>query len=137
MMQNIPTQHYWNICMNKTELLKSLLSNTKFDVFNNAGFLKLNETTTAKVTLEISGVCDHYTRLLVKIINKNEGVVDDNSFLFKDLTHDISLHQNSDSTRNLYIWSHRDSIEWYIDKPTKKSVDKMNSEINHYLSFFE
>ena len=89
----------------------TLLQNKVFNDKTVVG--ELDNTTNVKLTFETTGVADNYYGVMVRIINKINGVIDTQFFKFNNIIN------KTEKEHNFYIWDSRGSVDWYSDRPTK------------------
>lgn len=119
----------------KHTFVANLLAGTNFTVVNGVGMLKLPNSRVAKLELLAQRVSEQYDSLRLTIINKDDGKVDSNMFLFSELLEadKNNKHPNADF-KSCRVIAHT-GWDWYIDYPTKQSLEKLKSTIDDYLSF--
>lgn len=119
----------------KQQFMGSLLKGSNWDLVNGVGLRTLSNDRVAKLSLSTHGTADTYEKLTLKIINKNDGVVDSTQFLFKDhLTPDKNNTHPSAQFKKCEVKSYV-QWDWYIDRPTKESVQSMLKSVEDYLNY--
>jgi len=118
--------------------LKPFLKDRNFKIIGNMAVRKLPNNNIAKITLTDFGHADHYTQLLVKIVNVNDGLIEKQGFQFQEHM-EIELNQSNPSaatcaSNGLHVWN---DMEWYINKPTKLSEKTYLDMIEEYVGLFE
>jgi len=99
---------------------------------------KVNSNIRAKVEFVTCNVIDRYDGIRITLINKNDGEIDRNTLLFKDvLGHKQVSNPNFKDGIDPHLWSYGGNLEWYVYKPTEQDYRKLNSTINTYLGIFQ
>ena len=91
---------------------------------------KIGEELRVKIQFATSGYADHYSGLRVSIINRTEGVVDEQYFKFSDI---IGIH--NEVAPHIWEYSATD-IKWYRYQPTALDYEKIKDSVEGYLSMF-
>lgn len=91
---------------------------------------KIGKDIRAKIYFTTTGVADNYDALMVKIINRREGIIDEQRFNFVELLgikNEVAPH----------IWqSSIDKTDWYRYKPTDRDYEKIQSAVEGYIEMF-
>ena len=91
---------------------------------------KIGEDLRVKIQFATSGYADHYSGLRVSILNRTEGVVDEQYFKFSDI---IGIHNEVAP----HIWEYNASdIKWYRYQPTDQDYGKIQEEVEGYISMY-
>lgn len=91
---------------------------------------KIGADLRAKIQFVTSGYANHYDALKVSIINRNEGVVDEQRFKFSDI---IGIHDDVAP----YIWEYNATdIKWYRYHPTGIDYEDIQGAVEGYISMF-
>lgn len=94
---------------------------------------KLSDDIRVKLRFVTTGVSDHYTAIHASIINKNEGLVDEETFMFVDI---IGKQNGHSGTRIPHIWTLNDTTEWYKDI-TQTERAKIADTILGYVEMYQ
>lgn len=107
----------------------TLLQNKVFNDKTVVG--ELDNTTNVKLTFETTGVADNYYGIMVRIINKINGVIDTQFFKFNNVIN------KTEKEHNFYIWDSRGGVDWYSDRPTKTQKEKFMKLIYDYIKLYQ
>ena len=99
----------------------SILTDMKFVGKTMLG--KLDEEKLLKLQFVTTGHADHYTAIMASIINKNDGVVDKQTFRFSDI---VGMYNRGNGLGQIspYIWEYNGNPEWYtpLSNPQKAEI---------------
>ncbi len=99
----------------------SILTDMKFVGKTMLG--KLDEEKLLKLQFVTTGHADHYTAIMASIINKNDGVVDKQTFRFSDI---VGMYNRGNGLGQIspYIWEYNGKPEWYtpLSNPQKAEI---------------
>ena len=96
---------------------------------------RLNENTNIKIAFETRGYADHYYGLVITVINKAHGTVDNVYIKFSDVWGTFKLDPN---TYNYHIVSYRsDDTNWYCNKPTRKQIEEYVNIVSNYINLYK
>ena len=117
----------------ESELMKMFGKNTALSDIRCSGnslIGRLTPDTVAKISFITTGCADHYTSVLIKVINPRSGEVDRQTIKFGDAF-------NCSREKNPYIWTpYDDDPHWYIVKPSQKNYEQINLAAQQYLEMF-
>ena len=95
----------------------------------NACYGRLTDNIRVKVNFQTGGIADHYDRLKVTLLNRNEGIIDSMVLTFQDV---LGIKKTSNPNFrdgvNPHIWSYGRETKWY---------KKMSEAVNTYLEVFK
>lgn len=109
------------------------------DIIKNPAFAgrcligKLSDDIRVKLRFVTTGVSEHYTAIHASIINKNEGLVDQETFMFVDI---IGKQKGNSGTQAPYIWTYHDTTAWYQDI-TQAERAKIADTILGYVEMYQ
>ena len=83
----------------------------------------------AKVQFISTGIANHYNGLRLSIINRQQGEIDCEVFLFRDI---IGLKNGYDP----HIWDDSGNAEWYSFHPTMQEYEKIQSKVEEYIVMY-
>ena len=83
----------------------------------------------AKVEFVTGRVAGQYEGLRLSIINKNEGVIDSQSFMF----HEIIGMKGSARDRKPHVWDDNGNANWFGYVPTTSELTKIGSKVEDYI----
>jgi len=119
--------------MSKQVFVKQLLFGT--DVVNGIGLRPLSNERVLRISMHQGCIGGEYIGVKVSIVNKNAGVVDSNVFLFNDYLHRQSTTNHTYKATDFKVIEHC-GWNWYINTPTKDSVNTMLHDIEAYVKYF-
>lgn len=83
-------------------------------------------------------IADHYDRLKVTLLNRNEGIIDSMVLTFQDV---LGIKKTSNPNFrdgvNPHIWSYGRETKWYVYQPGEADYKKMSEAVNTYLEVFK
>lgn len=83
-------------------------------------------------------VADHYDRLKVTLLNRNEGMIDSMVVKFGDVWGlKKTTNPNFRDGVNPHIWSYGKEIGWYVYQPGKEDYKVLSEAIKTYLQVFQ
>ena len=71
---------------------------------------RLDDDLRLKLQFKSIGTADHYNAIEAKVLNRNDGEVDKQVFLFKDI---IGFRKGDIGYMEPYIWDYRGEVSWY------------------------
>ena len=121
----------------KQQFMLALFEDSKYAIINGTAIRVLDNGNVVKISLSTGNTFGEYDRLIVGIVNVKNAKIDRESFIFDDnLTHDeTNTHANANVKHKLQVISHV-KWDWYINIPTRNSVDLMIKTIDKYVEFF-
>ena len=91
-----------------------------------------------KVNFQTGGIADHYDRLKVTLLNRNEGIIDSMVLTFQDV---LGIKKTSNPNFrdgvNPHIWSYGRETKRYVYQPGEADYKKMSEAVNTYLEVFK
>ena len=104
----------------------------------NACYGRLTDNIRVKVNFQTGGIADHYDRLKVTLLNRNEGIIDSMVLTFQDvLGIKKTTNPNFRDGVNPHIWSYGRETKWYVYQPGEADYKKMSEAVNTYLEVFK
>lgn len=67
-----------------------------------------------RITVDDRGIKDHFNCYLVRVYNKERGVIAEKTFYFKDY---MDFSQRDQGSQHRHAWYNRGELGWYIDRP--------------------
>jgi hypothetical protein len=115
----------------KSQFINSL----GFEGFKNFGLTlikEINNTANIKITLVTNGRAGHYEGLTLEIVKKDEGVIDEVLVLFDDVLEIKSYNEGFEGLEVIEScgW------EWYVNKPTSKSLGQLRNTVEEFISLY-
>jgi hypothetical protein len=92
----------------------------------------LSPTIVVKISFHNFGYADHYSGLLVQIINKTHGVIDTQSFHFGH----ILSHQVDGVKKSPHLWENNGKVAWSNSGITDKERNTVMELIQKYMSLY-
>lgn len=102
-----------------------------------ACYVRLGEMNRAKIQFITGQMSNQYDRLLLTILNRNEGAVDKLSLCVSDLL-GVKMVNNPNFRNGVspYIWDDHGKAEWYIYHPSTQDYRILSDAVDDYLSVF-
>lgn len=111
---------------------------TDINYIGRACYGKVNNNLRAKIEFVSCNVIDRYDGIRVMLINRNDGEIDRNTLLFKDVLGRKQVgNTNFKDGVDPHLWSYNGALEWYVYKPTGEDLRKLAETINLYLGIFQ
>ena len=96
---------------------------------------RLNENTNIKIALETRGYADHYYGLVITVINKAHGTIDEVYIKFSDVWGTFNL---SSTTYKYHVRDfHSNDVDWYGSKPTTKQIGEYVNLVSNYIKLYK
>ncbi|MBO4999393.1 MAG: hypothetical protein J6C58_01015 [Bacteroidaceae bacterium] len=83
----------------------------------------------AKVEFMTGRVAGQYEGLRLSIINKNEGVIDSQSFMF----YEIIGMKGPEKDRKPHVWDDNGQASWFVYEPTDAELESIGSKVEEYV----
>ena len=106
---------------------------SKVTFAGRAAFISLNGNRRARVEFVTTGIADHYDAIRVKLLNTQEGVIDQQLFRFEDYFRPMPV--GSSNAVVPHIWVYRDDPEWYRS-PDSADLSALKVDIRDYIQVF-
>lgn len=91
-----------------------------------------------QINFQTGMVADHYDRLKVTLLNRNEGMIDSMVVKFGDVWGlKKTTNPNFRDGVNPHIWSYGKEIGWYVYQPGKEDYKVLSEAIKTYLQVFQ
>ena len=104
----------------------------------NACYGRLTDNIRVKVNFQTGGIADHYDRLKVTLLNRNEGIIDSMVLTFQDV---LGIKKTSNPNFrdgvNPHIGSYGRETKWYVYQSGEADYKKMSEAVNTYLEVFK
>ena len=107
---------------------------SKVTFAGRAAFISMNGNRRARVEFVTTGVADHYDAIRVKVLNTQEGVIDQQLFRFIDYFRRMPV--GSSYACLPYIWVDQGKPEWYR-LPDSADQSALQVDIRDYIQVFE
>lgn len=122
------------------ELHKLFGNNKVFEetrIVGNTCYGMLTDNIRVKINFQTGGVADHYDRLKVTLLNRNEGPIDNMVIRFCDLwgRKQVSNPNFKDGIAP-HLWSGYGEVSWYVYQPTKADYRQLTEAVSTYLDVF-
>ncbi len=86
----------------------------------------------AKIEFITARVAGQYEGLRLSIINRTEGVVDSQNFMF----HEIIGLKGASRDRKPHIWDDNGKASWFCYEPTPNEISLIASKVEDYVSMY-
>ena len=83
----------------------------------------------AKVEFMTGRVAGQYEGLLLSIINKNEGIIDSQSFMF----YEIIGMKGPKKDQKPHVWDDNGKPDWFVYEPTDAELESIGSKVEEYV----
>ena len=93
---------------------------------------KISDTLRAKVEFVTARVSGQYEGLKLSIINKNEGLVDSQTFMF----HEIIGLKGVARDRKPHVWDDNGKAHWFGYEPTPTEIENIASKVEDYIEMY-
>lgn len=119
------------------DFLKSIFKGSDIIFADRSLTKSLDKNRNIVISLGYGKTCEHWDRLVVKIINKLSGEVAHQAFLFADYLEMEEKHPNIDKLTHLYSPIGGKCIEWYGNAPSDESVGLLIDTVNKWIFLWE
>lgn len=92
---------------------------------------KIDEDLRVKASFVTTGVTGNYNAIHLRIINRTEGEVDAQTFLFRD------IFNNTPAAKTAYIWDDYGSAQWCNYRPGPYEYDQLTETLGGYISMYQ
>ena len=104
----------------------------------NCCYGRLTDQIRVKINFQTGMVADHYDRLKVTLLNRNEGTIDSMVVKFGDVWGlKKTTNPNFRDGVNPHIWSYGKEIGWYVYQPGKEDYKVLSEAVKIYLQVFQ
>lgn len=104
----------------------------------NCCYGRLTDQIRVKIHFQTGMVADHYDRLKVTLLNRNEGTIDSMVVKFGDVWGlKKTTNPNFRDGVNLHIWSYGKETGWYVYQPGKEDYKVLSEAVKTYLEVFQ
>ena len=90
---------------------------------------KISDDLRAKVEFVTGRMASQYEGLKLSIINKNEGLIDSQTFMF----HEIIGLKGAARDRKPHIWDDNGKAAWFGYEPTPSELENIASKVEDYI----
>ena len=113
-----------------------VLKNAKF--VGNACYGRLTDQIRVKISFHTGMAADHYDRLKVTLLNRNEGMIDSMELKFGDVW-GRKKTDNSNFRDGIipHLWRDGLKTDWYVYHPEKQDYRKLVDAVRMYLEVFQ
>lgn len=98
---------------------------------------RLDDDLRIKIMFSTQGYADHYSALSVKIINRTEGEVDSQKFIFNDILGANPINKGLNGKAQIYIWQDGGKAEWYGYHPSASQLSQIADVVESYASMYQ
>ena len=104
----------------------------------NCCYGRLTDQIRVKINFQTGMVADHYDRLKVTLLNRNEGTIDSMVVKFGDVWGlKKTTNPNFRDGVTPHIWSYGKATSWYVYQPGKEDYKVLSEAIKTYLEVFQ
>ena len=93
---------------------------------------KISDDLRAKIEFVTARVSGQYEGLKLSIINKNEGLIDSQTFMF----HEIIGLKGASRDRKPHIWDDNGRATWFGYEPTPSEFEDIASKVEDYVDMY-
>lgn len=93
---------------------------------------KISNELRAKVEFVTARVSGQYEGLKLSIINKNQGLIDSQTFMF----HEIIGLKGTARDRKPHIWDDNGKASWFGYEPTATELEAIASKVENYIEMY-
>lgn len=86
----------------------------------------------AKVEFITTRVAGQYEGLRLSIINKHDGVIDSQAFMF----HEIVGLKGPKKDQKPHVWDDNGKPDWFVYEPTTEELEQIGSKIEDYIFMY-
>ena len=103
-----------------------------------ACYVRLSERNRAKVQFISTHIANQYDALLLTILNRDEGAVDNLVLRFSDLLG--KKHTSNPNFRDgviPHLWDDCGRVAWYVYQPSSRDYQELSDAVGSYLEIFQ
>lgn len=86
----------------------------------------------AKVEFITTRVAGQYEGLRLSIINKHDGVIDSQAFMF----HEIVGLKGPKKDQKPHVWDDNGKPDWFVYEPTTEELEQIGSKVEDYVFMY-
>ena len=86
----------------------------------------------AKVEFITTRVAGQYEGLRLSIINKHDGVIDSQAFMF----HEIIGLKGQKKDQKPHVWDDNGKPDWFVYEPTTEELEQIGSKVEDYVFMY-
>ena len=86
----------------------------------------------AKVEFITTRVAGQYEGLRLSIINKHDGVIDSQTFMF----HEIVGLKGPKKDQKPHVWDDNGKPDWFVYEPTTEELEQIGSKVEDYVFMY-
>lgn len=86
----------------------------------------------AKVEFITTRVAGQYEGLRLSIINKHDGVIDSQAFMF----HEIVGLKGPKKDQKPHVWDDNGKPDWFVYEPTTEELEQIGSKVEDYVLMY-
>lgn len=92
----------------------------------------INDDLRAKVEFITTRVAGQYEGLRLSIINKHDGVIDSQAFMF----HEIVGLKGPKKDQKPHVWDDNGKPDWFVYEPTTEELEQIGSKVEDYVLMY-
>ena len=103
-----------------------------------ACYVPLDEMNRAKIQFTEVDIANHYSALLLTVLNCREGKIDSLRISLSEILGTKTIRSaSSQRTLNPYIWDYQGKLGWYAIQPEPEDYKALSNVVGNYLSVFQ
>ena len=100
-------------------------------------FVSLGNQNRAKISFDTSGIADHFDTLQMKIIKKDNGIIDTTRVKLRDILGNVKSDNFFARQGGPHIWRDGGRCSWYGFQPTQEDYAALTKTVEAYTALFQ
>lgn len=98
-------------------------------------YIPLGTRTRASIFFAAGEIADHYDRLHIEVIDREQGRIDRLILRFADL---LGMKRLSGGrTLEPHIWIYKNEVMWYTGQPTRQEYQMLREAVSDYIQLYQ
>lgn len=98
-------------------------------------YIPLGTRTRASIFFAAGEIADHYDRLHIEVIDREQGRIDRPILRFADL---LGMKRLSGGrTLEPHIWIYKNEVMWYTGQPTRQEYQMLREAVSDYIQLYQ
>lgn len=98
-------------------------------------YIPLGTRTRASIFFAAGEIADHYDRLHIEVIDREQGRIDRLILRFTDL---LGMKRLSGGrTLEPHIWIYKNEVMWYTGQPTRQEYQMLREAVSDYIQLYQ